>query len=1302
MSIYYEAVDVQPSTEEELKAEISHLEETIQQQAVIIEELKKKLVENSRLDESEILTTSNKISLQETRILNYTINELREAMEKAKEETVIVRGLLESEKELSRSRVKELEKKCDECELLSEELKKVKEEMKSAKRAMSDEVWMEKEQILRKQYQIQVAEGQNKIAALNAKIRYMRDKEISLREENSQLQKQLETLRSNAETVSETVSKQQLYATKEFEVNAIRKQLEEVIQKEQSKDAENRDQKMTDCIEKLLEELKKVKEISIKDSHMAEVQSELGSLRATKTFLEKQVDETKQNEMRLNEELEKDKQVIEEQKANISALEEKVAECEKNAEITHRYLLEDISKPLDTLSVTLSTNDEFGSCPECAALRKEINDLRSQQELTKVDKEVETAMDLTEPVTEIEKNVEKEIVDRLKEQNDQKDTNIAELSKTLRVLDDQCERFLKLKKNAEAGREKLKEQLDCVRRELEETKRELERRTQVEIDIDLLRQEKDRLSKKVSYLTEELRETHTDYREELAVLARKMSGCKSGGGEDSKTDTAKLEQIKAEKRQIETTVRSLERQLEQLKEEASQRTKEIDEAIVARTRLTEENNKLRDGLSRAISKAEKYKEEVETARDELTSVREELKKICDAKSDAEVLVEQLNQTIAERERLVAYLQSQVRMKTGTKLKKSSSRSTLMSASDASENSAELASDLRKPGLGGSGDEHGGVALLHDNYSLGSDDASLSKNYFSQSDRQIPVPSAPTFVGTMKHDIPHRWKTYLVLKQAKCVVCLEGLPRVRHALKCIECGVLVHRGCSRNIANTCGLPSACADFYLDAQSNSSMPMSGWVKLWRSCDRMSNRWRNAWGTMDEQTIQFYDADCLPNANCSASPFLQLNLNHDQWRLHMQSVADVGVKGSLSKESYSLLIEIRMENDSLFLLAPTTQAKDRWVRALQSATNKKMFVQRQQSSCSADGNSMLLGLDNPLNLSINCAQVLNDWLLIGAQEGLFITPLNSPRVPFVVSGLTAVFHMEFLPELQMLVVISGSNRQLYALHTNDVYNSFNSDRPSVRPTPISDYTACHLMTVLTDSSGKVKWLCVADPNHLHILQFNARLGIFSPFKSIPTIEPAMCLLSVPDGFIFGTDQFYYVSINELIAKPLLVPGCPPDWPLAALLINSNELLLAYHNYGVFADTQGNRTRVENIDWNRAPLEFVYSAPYLYVVHYETLEILCVADYVGPNTRCLSNERDVYRCQNAHYLGRGRSKTEVLFALSAKDRTEVHSFTRPLGKKMLSTTLKRRQATTSCDSNVLSTSEGAGTTNPDKRSKK
>ena len=68
----------------------------------------------------------------------------------------------------------------------------------------------------------------------------------------------------------------------------------------------------------------------------------------------------------------------------------------------------------------------------------------------------------------------------------------------------------------------------------------------------------------------------------------------------------------------------------------------------------------------------------------------------------------------------------------------------------------------------------------------------------------------------------------------------------------------------------------------------------------------------------------------------------------------------------------------------------------------------------------------------------------------------------------------------------------------------------------------------------------------------------------QSVSTTEPAMCLLAVPNGFVFGTDQFYFVGVEEpeLIARPLMVPGCPPDWHLVVLLISENELLLACHS--------------------------------------------------------------------------------------------------------------------------------------------
>lgn len=71
---------------------------------------------------------------------------------------------------------------------------------------------------------------------------------------------------------------------------------------------------------------------------------------------------------------------------------------------------------------------------------------------------------------------------------------------------------------------------------------------------------------------------------------------------------------------------------------------------------------------------------------------------------------------------------------------------------------------------------------------------------------------------------------------------------------------------------------------------------------------------------------------------------------------------------------------------------------------------------------------------------------------------------------------------------------------------------------------------------------------------------------------------------------------------------------------------------DYGVFTSRNGRRTRRDNIEWDRVPLEFgkdsgplsrfgaltvllftVYTEPYLYIVYCEFLEIFRVAPYQG-----------------------------------------------------------------------------------------
>ncbi|ETN80797.1 hypothetical protein NECAME_08931 [Necator americanus] len=160
------------------------------------------------------------------------------------------------------------------------------------------------------------------------------------------------------------------------------------------------------------------------------------------------------------------------------------------------------------------------------------------------------------------------------------------------------------------------------------------------------------------------------------------------------------------------------------------------------------------------------------------------------------------------------------------------------------------------------------------------------------------------------------------------------------------------------------------------------------------------------------------------------------------------------------------------------------------------------------------------------------------------------------------------------------------------------------------------------------------------------------------IETSEPAMCLTSTSRGFYFGADSFYFVHLGRGDLEPLRLAGSNiADYPIALLNIREDEVLLAYQNYGLFVNSRGERTRKQTVEWEQMPMEFVYTAPYLYVVHYDSIEIMQVAEYNGPDSNTILDEREVYECRNAHVVC-CRPNGDVFISISNTDSVEVHRF--------------------------------------------
>lgn len=83
--------------------------------------------------------------------------------------------------------------------------------------------------------------------------------------------------------------------------------------------------------------------------------------------------------------------------------------------------------------------------------------------------------------------------------------------------------------------------------------------------------------------------------------------------------------------------------------------------------------------------------------------------------------------------------------------------------------------------------------------------------------------------------------------------------------------------------------------------------------------------------------------------------------------------------------------------------------------------------------------------------------------------------------------------------------------------------------------------------------------------------------------------------------------------------------------------------------------------MEWPQVPLCFVYCNNYLFIAHYESLEIFKItpATNFDDTTQPIVKYIEEYKCSNVQFTGYGKTKKEVLFSLSSDVRVEVHKFT-------------------------------------------
>ncbi|XP_007464935.1 PREDICTED: citron Rho-interacting kinase [Lipotes vexillifer] len=539
---------------------------------------------------------------------------------------------------------------------------------------------------------------------------------------------------------------------------------------------------------------------------------------------------------------------------------------------------------------------------------------------------------------------------------------------------------------------------------------------------------------------------------------------------------------------------------------------------------------------------------------------------------------------------------------------------------------------------------------------------------------------------MHHNIPHRFNVGLNMRATQCAVCLDTVHFGRQASKCLECQVMCHPKCSTCLPATCGLPAEYATHFTEAfcrdkmnspglqtkEPSSGLHLEGWMKVPRNNKRGQQGWDRKYIILEGSKVLIYDSEAREAGQRPVEEF-ELCLPDGDVSIHGAVGASELANTAKADVPYVLKMESHPHTTcwpgrTLYLLAPSFPEKQRWVTALESVVaGGRVSREKAEADAKLLGNS-LLKLEGDDRLDMNCTLPFSDQVvLVGTEEGLYALNVLKNSLTHV-PGIGAVFQIYIIKDLEKLLMIAGEERALCLVDVKKVKQSLAQShlpaQPDISPNIFEAVKGCHLFAAGKIESGLC--ICAAMPNKVVILRYNENLSKYCIRKEIETSEPCSCVHFTNYSILIGTNKFYEIdmkqyTLEEFLDKndhslaPAVFASSSHSFPVSIMQVNGagqrEEFLLCFHEFGVFVDSYGRRSRTDDLKWSRLPLAFAYREPYLFVTHFNSLEVIEIQARSSLGTPA----RAYLEIPNPRYLGPAISSGAIYLASSYQDKLRV-----------------------------------------------
>uniref|UniRef100_A0A3Q2DT09 non-specific serine/threonine protein kinase n=1 Tax=Cyprinodon variegatus TaxID=28743 RepID=A0A3Q2DT09_CYPVA len=449
---------------------------------------------------------------------------------------------------------------------------------------------------------------------------------------------------------------------------------------------------------------------------------------------------------------------------------------------------------------------------------------------------------------------------------------------------------------------------------------------------------------------------------------------------------------------------------------------------------------------------------------------------------------------------------------------------------------------------------------------------------------------------------------------QCTSLMVGL--IRQGCTCEVCNFSCHVTCADKAPAVCPVPQdqTKGPLGIDPQRGIGTAYEGYVRVPKPTG-VKKGWQRAMAVVCDFKLFLYELGEGKATQPSVVVSQVLDMRDEEFSVSSVLESDV-IHASrkdipcIFRVTASQLSPSSSHKASILILADSDQERNKWVcllnelhRILKKNKLKERFVYvpKEAYDCTL-----------PLIKTTQSAAIIDhERVALGNEEGLFVIHVTKDEI-IRVGDNKKVYQIDLIPQEQLLAVISGRNRHVRLFPTQAL------DGRETESNKLAETKNCQSVVSGPVRNGALTCLCVAMKSKIICYEVNKGKSRHRVLRELQAPGPVQWMGLLSERLYVGYQSGFirYSVHGDMSPVSLLHPedhtlAFIPQQGLSALCaveISSKELLLCFSSIGVYVDSQGRRSRQQELMWPAPPSAACYNAPYLSVYSENAVDVFDV----------------------------------------------------------------------------------------------